>query len=49
MPAKFVEKDLPEGADLLDESKGLKELARRYGVSVQAMAFRMANLNYIKL
>ena len=49
MPADFLERDIDEiGAfDLLDE-KVLKELAHKYGVSTQAMTFRLAYLGYVK-
>lgn len=50
MPAHFLAKDVEEiGAiDLLDEDV-LQELAAKYGVSTQAMTFRLAYLGYVQL
>lgn len=50
MPATFLEQDITslEEADLLDEDV-LKPLARKYEVSSQALAFRLANLGYVRL
>lgn len=49
MPARFIEKDIRaiDSVDLDDEST-IAELASRYGVSTQAMMFRLAYLNYIR-
>jgi Zn-dependent peptidase ImmA (M78 family) len=49
MPASFLEEDLEEiGAfDALDEDT-LAELAEKYGVSTQAMTFRLAYLGYLQ-
>jgi Zn-dependent peptidase ImmA (M78 family) len=49
MPAHFVAKDVEEigTIDLLDEEV-LQELAAKYGVSTQAMTFRLAYLGYIQ-
>lgn len=51
MPAKLLQKDLQEKSlDLLsDDDELLSKLATKYGVSVQALTFRLANLNYIQL
>jgi Zn-dependent peptidase ImmA (M78 family) len=52
MPARFLQKDLEQIAaiDLNDENEdAVAELAKRYGVSAQAMMFRLANLGYVKL
>jgi Zn-dependent peptidase ImmA (M78 family) len=51
MPVQFVEKDIAEigTVDLLDDEGILAELAGRYGVSTQAMTFRLAYLGYISL
>jgi Zn-dependent peptidase ImmA (M78 family) len=50
MPAMFLEQDLAplEGANLFDEDV-LRPLAGKYGVSSQALTFRLANLGYVKL
>lgn len=49
MPAKFIERDIDEigTIDLMDEGV-LKELAEKYGVSTQAMTFRLAYLGFIQ-
>jgi len=51
MPAKFLEQDLKKSdLDLLEErgaAKKLQSLAKKYGVSVQALTIRLANLGYI--
>lgn len=50
MPARFLEQDVADhiGEDILDEQV-LRALARKYGVSAQALAFRLANLGYVQL
>jgi Zn-dependent peptidase ImmA (M78 family) len=50
MPARFLQKDFEkiDGLDLNNESV-VGELADKYGVSSQAMTFRLANLGYIRL
>jgi len=50
MPVNFVKQDLAEveALDLVDDAI-LGDLAERYAVSTQAMAFRLAYLNYIQL
>lgn len=50
MPKRFIESDLEEFdyVDLEDESV-VAELAKRYGVSTQAMTFRLAYLGYVQL
>lgn len=49
MPARFLERDLREAdTDLMDDD-ALEELAKRYKVSVQALTFRLNNLEYIEL
>lgn len=49
MPAKFIERDVDEigTIDLMDEEV-LKDLAEKYGVSTQAMTFRLAYLGFIQ-
>jgi Zn-dependent peptidase ImmA (M78 family) len=47
MPATFIRRDL-QGRDLdLEDDGQLRELATRYGVSLQAMTFRLTNLGLI--
>ena len=50
MPSQFLAKDLLTlgGVDLLEDNV-LSELAEKYGVSTQALTFRLANLGYIRL
>ena len=50
MPARFLERDLEkiDGLDL-DNETVVARLAEKYGVSTQAMTFRLANLGYINL
>lgn len=50
MPANFLKQDVPE-IDLLDlfDEDGLKNLAEKYQVSIQALTFRLAYLDYIQL
>jgi Zn-dependent peptidase ImmA (M78 family) len=49
MPARFLQSDVEEigSFDVLDEDV-LKDLADRYGVSTQAMTFRLAYLGYLR-
>jgi Zn-dependent peptidase ImmA (M78 family) len=49
MPARFVRRDIDEigTIDLLDEEV-IGELANKYGVSTQAMTFRLAYLGYVQ-
>lgn len=49
MPRAFLEADLSgqEYVDLLDDDS-LRELARKYGVSTQALAIRLKSLGYIQ-
>jgi Zn-dependent peptidase ImmA (M78 family) len=49
MPASFLERDVDEigTLDLVDEDV-LNNLAARYGVSAQAMTFRLAYLGYLQ-
>jgi Zn-dependent peptidase ImmA (M78 family) len=53
MPARFLEADLSKVStvDLLDENNldSFAELAGRYAVSTQALAFRLAKLGYVQL
>lgn len=45
MPAAFLRKDVRAHAVVdLDDSETIEQLARKYGVSVQAMTFRLAKL-----
>jgi len=53
MPAKFLQKELRQkNLDLLDDEEKadsvLKSLAKRCGVSLQALTIRLHNLGYIK-
>lgn len=56
MPAKFIKRDLDkinspdlfEALDIFEDEK-LQNLAKHYQVSVQALTFRLAYLNYIRL
>jgi Zn-dependent peptidase ImmA (M78 family) len=50
MPARFVARDVERigTIDLLEETV-LQDLASKYGVSLQAMTFRLAYLGYMKL
>ncbi len=50
MPSRFLQRDLEkiEGLDLNNESV-VAGLADKYGVSTQAMTFRLAYLGYIRL
>lgn len=43
MPWSMIEEDLDSLVDIEDEEE-IRELAERYGVSVQAMTYRVANL-----
>jgi Predicted Zn peptidase len=47
MPAKFVVKDIKKLGDHIDDDD-LEELAEQYGVSTQAMTFRLTYLGYLK-
>lgn len=52
MPAKFLEDDMVKvkKIDLLSDDLGsFAELAEKYGVSTQALTFRLSNLGYIRL
>lgn len=53
MPAKFLQKELrKKDLDLMDDEEKsdgvLKSLAKRCGVSLQALTIRLNNLGYIK-
>lgn len=50
MPADFLKEEMEE-IDIvdLDDETVLAKLARRYGVSTQAMTFRLAYLGYVRL
>lgn len=50
MPVKLIDRDIQEvdAVDLNDETV-IAKFAERYGVSTQAMTFRLAYLNYIRL
>lgn len=49
MPREFLERDLEkkEYFDLLDDDS-IRELARKYGVSTQALAIRLKTLGYLQ-
>lgn len=44
MPLKFLLRDLPEVRIDFESDEKIALLAKRYGVSAQAMAYRIANL-----
>ncbi|MGD9724443.1 MAG: ImmA/IrrE family metallo-endopeptidase [Pirellulales bacterium] len=50
MPKEFLDRDLADidSVDLVDEEV-IADLARRYGVSTQAMTFRLGYLGYVQL
>lgn len=50
MPAHFVENDVSKlgNIDFLHDTK-LINLAGQYGVSIQALTYRLSNLNYLQL
>ena len=47
MPKAFIERDLEEDIDIIDDDD-CRLLARRYGVSNQAFAIRLKTLGYIQ-
>jgi Zn-dependent peptidase ImmA (M78 family) len=50
MPAKFLAQDLQgKQPDILENDNFLTKLAEKYKVSIQALTFRLAYLNYIKI
>ncbi|MCA6503819.1 MAG: ImmA/IrrE family metallo-endopeptidase [Pseudanabaena sp. M135S2SP2A07QC] len=50
MPVDFIKSDLAEKSEFdLEDEEFIKELAGRYGVSNQAMTFRLAYLGYVQL
>jgi len=49
MPRQFLQADLAEKAIDLVDNETVEELAARYQVSTQAMAFRLANQGYLTL
>lgn len=50
MPRRFLEENLAEAGELdLVDDEFVQDLAKNYGVSVQAMLFRLTNLNYVNL
>lgn len=50
MPASLLDEAVKEiGVVDLDDERALAKLARRYGVSTQAMTFRLAYLGYVQL
>jgi Zn-dependent peptidase ImmA (M78 family) len=48
MPVRLLVKDLPKNVNSFDE-QALDQVAEKYGVSTQALTFRLANLGYISL
>jgi Zn-dependent peptidase ImmA (M78 family) len=50
MPKEFIERDLAheEYVDIFDDDDFLRKLARKYGVSAQALAIRLKTLGYIQ-
>lgn len=49
MPEQMIRRDAPKYLQDFENDEGLTKLANRYGVSSQAMAFRLANLDMIKI
>ena len=50
MPTTFLERDVAQdGFDLSDDDEAVAKLAKRYGVSAQAMSIRLAYLGLINL
>lgn len=50
MPARFLGKDVEKiGAFDVEDEDVIQELAEKYGVSTQAMSFRLAYLGYLQL
>ena len=50
MPLHFIARDLDQIEDLdLEDDALMKGLAKSYGVSVQALTFRLAYLGYVSL
>jgi Zn-dependent peptidase ImmA (M78 family) len=50
MPQRLIRRDLANVGEMdLVNDDFLNDLARRYGVSTQAMLFRLANLGYVSL
>jgi Zn-dependent peptidase ImmA (M78 family) len=48
MPESFLRADIAElGQIYADDERAISELARRYGVSAQAMAIRLSSLNLV--
>jgi len=47
MPTQMLQKDVAHYIRDVEDEAGLDALAKRYGVSRQAMAFRLANLNLL--
>jgi len=50
MPTIFLERDvkqLKDGVSISDE-KAIRSMANRYGVSLQALLFRLGNLNLLE-
>ena len=44
MPTRFLEKDFAAGIEFEDDDAAVAKLAKRYGVSTQAMSIRLGNL-----
>lgn len=49
MPADFLERDLHDVSEDFISDDAIQDLAERYEVSVQALTFRLANLEYLEL
>jgi len=47
MPVRFLEKDMVNRDIDLFNDDAVRELAERYGVSAQALTFRLVNLGYL--
>ena len=48
MPEEFVRRDMAELGNVIDENE-IGDLAKRYGVSLQAFVYRLTNLGYIDM
>jgi len=50
MPRAFIEQDLADEdyVDIFDDDDSLLSMARKYGVSAQALAIRLKTLGYLQ-
>jgi Zn-dependent peptidase ImmA (M78 family) len=47
MPTRFLQRDFSQGFDVSDDDEAVVRLAKRYGVSTQAMSIRLGYLGLI--